>query len=62
MAIEVPVIEPGSETDLAIQRALEAANLRAADGVSTSTNAVVMEDGQFFAAEAGDLAGALDGD
>jgi hypothetical protein len=62
MAIEVPVIEPGSDTDLAIQRALEAANLRATDDVSTSTNAVVMEDRQFSAAEAGDLAGALDGD
>jgi hypothetical protein len=54
------VIDPGSETDLAIQRALEAANLRAGDCLSTSANTV--EDWQPSAAETGDLAGASDSD
>ena len=50
-------VEPGSDTDLAIERALEAANLRAGDATTT---AVVVEDWEPSAAEAGD-AGA-DGD
>jgi hypothetical protein len=61
MPIQEPVIEPGSEADLAIKRALEAANLRAEDRQSTSINSAV-QDWQPSAAEAGDLAGAADGD
>lgn len=49
--------ELGSDTDLAIERALEAANLRAGDATTT---AVVVENWEPSAAEAGD-AGA-DGD
>ncbi|WP_173922487.1 hypothetical protein [Agromyces sp. Marseille-P2726] len=54
------IVEPGSETDLAIERALEAANLRAGDS-ATSTSAVV-EGWEPSAAEAGDIGGAVDGD
>ena len=49
--------EPGSDTDLAIERALEAANLRAGDATTT---AVVVEDWEPSAAEAGDTG--ADGD
>lgn len=50
-------VEPGSETDFAIERALAGANLRAGDATTT---AVVVEDWEPSSAEAGD-AGA-DGD
>jgi len=52
-------IEPGSETDLAIQRALDGANLRAGDSLGTTTASVV-EDSEPSAAEAGDFG--ADGD
>ena len=59
--MEDRLVEPGSETDLAIQRALEAANLRAGDSLGATTASVV--DGREpTAAEAGDLDGAGDGD
>lgn len=51
-----PVIEPGSDTDLAIERALEAANLRAGDATTT----VVVGDWEPSAVEAGDVG--ADGD
>lgn len=51
------VIESGSDTDLAIERALEAANLRAGDATTT---AVVVEDWEPSAVEAGDVG--ADGD
>jgi hypothetical protein len=54
-------IEPGSETDLALERALEAANLRAGDSLGAST-ASVMEDQEPSAVEAGETGGATDGD
>jgi len=54
-------VEPGSETDLAIERALEAANLRAGDSLGT-TVASVAKEREPTAAEAGDVAGAFDGD
>lgn len=50
-----------SETDLAIERALEAAKLRAGDSLGTST-ASVSEDWEPSAAEAGDIAAGIDGD
>ncbi len=55
------VIESESDTDLAIQRALEAANLRAGDSLGSSTASVVAECGPS-AAEAGDVGGSVDGD
>ena len=61
MTISDPGIEPGSDADLAIQRALEAANLRAGDSLGTSTAAVV-EDWEPSAVEAGDAAAGFDGD
>jgi hypothetical protein len=57
MTTEDRAIEPGSETDLALERALQAANLRPGD---STTTAVVVEDWTPSAAEVGD-AGA-DGD
>ncbi len=54
-------IEPGSDTDLAIERALESAKLRAGDSQGTSATHVA-PDREFSAAEAGDLGGAVDGD
>ena len=45
-------LEPGGEVDLAIERALEGANLRAGDATSTST-AYILEDREVSAAEAG---------
>jgi hypothetical protein len=51
----------GSDADLAIERALEAANLRAGDSLGGPTEASVGEN-EPSAAEAGDLGGALDGD
>lgn len=56
-----PDIEPGSETDLVIQRALEAAQLRAGDSLGGSTASVV-EDWEPSAAETGDAAAGFDGD
>ena len=55
------LIEPGSEADLALQRALEAANLRAGDSLG-ATAASVAEGREPSAAEAGDTSGAGDGD
>ena len=57
MTTDDRAVEPGSETDLAIERALEGANLRAGDATTT---AAVVEDWEPSSAEAGD-AGA-DGD
>ncbi|WP_187432613.1 hypothetical protein [Agromyces mariniharenae] len=54
-------IESGSDADLAIQRAMEAAELRAGDSLG-STTASVVEDHEPSAAEAGELGGAADGD
>ncbi|QEV99421.1 hypothetical protein F6J84_04385 [Microbacterium caowuchunii] len=48
---------PGSETDLALQRALDAANLRAGDATGTPT-AYVAHDPEPSAVEAGDAGGA----
>lgn len=52
-------IAPGSETDLAIERALEAAHLRAGDATAT---AVAVENWVPSAVESGDAAGGADGD
>lgn len=52
---------PASETDLAIERALEAAQLRAGDSLG-STSATVVEEWEPTAAEAGDIASGIDGD
>lgn len=61
MTINDRGVEPESELDLAIQRALEAANLRAGDSLGTSTASVV--DGwEPTAAEAGDIGAGFDGD
>lgn len=54
-------IEPGSDIDLAIERALAAANLRAGDATSTAVS-VVGVDHDLSAAEAGDAGGGADGD
>jgi hypothetical protein len=61
MTINDRGVGPGSELHLAIQRALETANLRAGDSLGTSTAAVV-EDFEPSAAEAGDAAAGFDGD
>ncbi|GGI44212.1 hypothetical protein BCL57_000349 [Agromyces flavus] len=53
--------EPGSDTDLALERALEAAHLRAGDSLG-GTTATVLEDRESSAVDAGDLGGAGDGD
>ena len=50
-----------SDVDLAIERAMEAANLRAGDSLGTSSAAVAAEH-EPTAVEAGDLAGGIDGD
>lgn len=60
--MEERFIEAGSDADLAIQRALEAAELRAGDSLGSTTTASVVEDHEASAAEAGDLGGAADGD
>ncbi|WP_022888604.1 hypothetical protein [Agromyces italicus] len=54
-------VDPASETDLAIQRALEAASLRAGDSLG-GTTASVVEDWEPSAVEAGDLGDGGDGD
>jgi hypothetical protein len=51
-------VHPGSETDLAIERALESAKLQAGDATTTST--AFVENGELSAAEAD--GGAADGD
>ncbi|HEU4807136.1 MAG TPA: hypothetical protein VFT01_02655 [Homoserinimonas sp.] len=61
MTINDRGVEPESELDLAIQRALEAANLRAGDSLGASTASVV-EDWEPSAAEAGDIGAGFDGD
>ena len=61
MTINDHSIEPGSDIDLAIDRALEAAKLRAGDSLGTST-ATVVEDWEPTAAEAGDIGAGFDGD
>jgi hypothetical protein len=53
-----PDVVPGSPMDLAIERALEAAELRAGDALSTTACFVAGPS----AAEAGDIGGAFDGD
>ncbi|MGI9822204.1 hypothetical protein [Agromyces sp. Marseille-Q5079] len=53
--------ELASDVDLAIQRAMEAADLRAGDSLGAST-AVVGAEHEPAAAEAGDVGGAIDGD
>lgn len=52
-------VEPGSPMDLAIERALEAAELRAGDALATSSLAAASEP---TAAEQGDVAGSFDAD
>lgn len=52
-------VEPGSALDVALQRALEAAELRAGDALGTSSFAAVSEP---TAAELGDVASSFDGD
>lgn len=61
MTINDRGIEPGSDLELAIERALEAANLRAGDSLGASTASVV-DDWEPSAAEAGDIGGGFDGD
>ena len=53
-------VHPGSEIDLAIDRALEAANLRAGDAATTST--AVVGHPELSAVEVDGDAGAADGD
>jgi hypothetical protein len=53
-------VAPGSPMDLAIDRALEAAELRAGDALATTTVSLV--EVEASAAEAGDVGGAFDGD
>ncbi|WP_309127462.1 hypothetical protein [Microbacterium sp.] len=60
MSTDDQVIEPGSGVDLAIERALEAANLRAGDAPAAA--AVIVEVRHPSAAEAGDFDAAADGD
>jgi len=50
-----------SDSDVAIERALEAANLRAGGSLGTSTGAV-LEDREPSAIEVGDVSAAVDGD
>lgn len=59
MATDDRGIEPGSETDLAIERALEAAQLRAGDAQGTAV-ASVGEGREPSAAEAGEASAAFD--
>jgi hypothetical protein len=53
-------VHPGSEIDLAIDRALEAAKLRAGDAATTSTASVGYP--EPFAVDVDGDAGAADGD
>jgi hypothetical protein len=59
MTTEDRGIEPGSDADLAIERALEAANLRPGDATTT---AVFVEDREPSATEAGDAGAGVDAD
>lgn len=61
MTIDDRGIESGSELDLAIQRALEAAKLRAGDSLGATT-ASVAAPWEPSAAEAGDIGAGFDGD
>jgi len=61
MSFDEQNVDPGSETDLAIERALEAARLRAGDSLG-GTSAAVIEGWELSAAEAGDIGDAADGD
>ena len=61
MSLDDRESESASETDLAIERALEAANLRAGDSLGSST-ASVSEEWEPSAVEAGDIAAGIDGD
>ena len=61
MSVDDRDIPPGSELDLAIERALEGANLRAG-GSEGSSAAVSLEDWEPPAVEAGGAIGAIDGD
>ncbi|WP_106815112.1 hypothetical protein [Microbacterium timonense] len=54
-------IRPGSEADLAIERALQGAGLRAGDAAGTSS-AFLVEDREPSAVEAGADAAGVDGD
>lgn len=53
-------VHPGSEMDLAIDRALEAAQLRAGDATATSTASVAQP--ELSAVELGSDGGSADGD
>lgn len=61
MSMQDPFVRPGSEVDLAIQRALDAAELRAGDSLG-GTTASTVDDLEPSAAEAGDVGGVFDGD
>lgn len=61
MSISDGDIDPGSDADIAIGRALEAANLRAGDSLGGSTSLVV-QGWEPSAAEAGEADAAFDGD
>jgi len=61
MSFDEQNVDPGSETDLAIERALEAASLRAGDSLG-GTSAAVIEGWEPSAAEAGDIGDSADGD
>ena len=58
MSSDAKHVHPGSEIDLAIERALESVKLRAGDAATTS--AAFVEDGELSAVEAD--GGAADGD
>lgn len=61
MPMDDQSVERGSEMDLALERALAAANLRAGDGVSTSL-AHVGDQAEPSAVDTGDTGAASDGD
>lgn len=54
-------IQPGSEIDLAIERALHAASLRAG-GAQEAWTTVTHDGGECSAAEAGGISGGIDGE
>ncbi|WP_430645046.1 hypothetical protein [Agromyces sp. GXS1127] len=54
-------IDPGSEVDVAIERALEAASLRAGDALG-GTSATAVHESEPSAAEAGDAGAGADAD
>lgn len=55
-----PDVVPGSPMDLAIERALEAAELRAGDALATTSVSLI--EVEASAAEVGDVGGGFDGD